>query len=126
VLKKVKKQDLRSSLSDFVINWNFKYPLDFWWRKKYGVSFGSKEHRDISHFDMLIDFMEGVELRRWKKTSESNDLNETLASLGHPVNRTKEVIRLSKKDIDQEFDDLDLSQFGRTTVNNVEKPTKDE
>ncbi len=75
---------------------------------------------------MLIDFMEGVELRRWKKTSESNDLNETLASLGHPVNRTKEVIRLSKKDIDQEFDDLDLSQFGRTTVNNVEKPTKDE
>lgn len=120
------KKGLKSDFSDFVIRWNFHYPIDFWWRKKYGVSFGSKKHRSMSHVDMLIDFVEGVELRRWKRSSRDKELQDTLASLGQPSNLNREVIRLSKKDIDDEFANLDISQFDNSTVKNVEKTATDE
>ena len=80
----------------------------------------------MSHVDMLIDFVEGVELRRWKRSSRDKELQDTLASLGQPSNLNREVIKLTKKDIDDEFANLDISQFDNSTVKNVEKTPKDE
>ncbi len=110
-----------SDLSRSILHWNARYPLDFWWRRKYNVPYGSEKHRAMTHFDMMFDYLETREVERWKKQRRDNDLQLDVASLGQDVIPGKEVVKLSKKDIDQEFDTLDLSQFAKPTVKDVSK-----
>jgi len=57
-------------VKSFIINWNYRYPLDFWWRKKYSIPFGSKEHLDAKQFDIIVEFFEN---KMMNESSEKND-----------------------------------------------------
>lgn len=48
------------SVKDFVLEWNTKFPIDRWWREKYGVAFNSAQHREVSLIDMRIEWEEDV------------------------------------------------------------------
>ena len=52
-----RKQNLNKDINNFVFNWNL-FPLDYWWRKKYNIPFGSKKHREMSFIDMAIEWKE--------------------------------------------------------------------
>ena len=46
--------DLRKSVDDFVNRWHSGFILDYWWRRKHNVAFGSPEHRRMNFIDMYI------------------------------------------------------------------------
>jgi len=43
---------------DYVIEWDSRFPIDRWWRKKYNIAFNSPRHRESSFLDQLIEFEE--------------------------------------------------------------------
>jgi hypothetical protein len=45
-------------LKDFTFQWNFKFPVDRWWRKKHSIPFNSPDHREISFIDQYFEFIE--------------------------------------------------------------------
>ena len=75
--KKQSKLNLKSNVKDFVIDWNNKFPIDFWWRKKYNIPFGSKAHREANFIDMLIEFEEQkMMVENVSKTDDDFDNDE--------------------------------------------------
>lgn len=45
-------------LEKFILKWNRNFPVDRWWRKKYKIPFLSKEHREISFLNQVLEFKE--------------------------------------------------------------------
>jgi len=45
-------------LRQFIIQWNYRFPFDRVWRKKYHLAFNSSGHRESSFLDQLIDIKE--------------------------------------------------------------------
>lgn len=86
-----KPKVIKKTIIDFINVWNKNFPIDFWWRKKYDIAFGSPEHRQMSFFDMLIDFEEQ------KLISISN--------FKSPEKENKDFIS------DEEFDNIDLDDI---------------
>ncbi len=93
---------LKDQIKDFVIRWNNKFPLDSWYRRKYGIAFNSQKHREVSFLDMLVEYEEEQLFKRLleERDSESNEDGV-------------EVVKMTKKELDKEFDDLDISQFNK-------------
>lgn len=101
-------------LDESIIDWSNRFPIDHWWREKHGVPFGSPEHLNASHLNMLFEFREQVMILEFKKKREAKELelDEDFSDLGlTKKDPTKETQAMTKKDIDREFEDLDLSQF---------------
>ncbi len=48
----------RSELTQSVISWNNRFPLDRWWRIKHNVAFMSPAHRESSFLEQLFEFEE--------------------------------------------------------------------
>lgn len=100
---------------NFVSEWNAKYPFDYLWRKKYNVPFGSKQHLETSHVNMMIDLYEEANMRKLmdKFNSREFDASEYEQNRYDPTFRNT-AVRMSQDEIDSEFDNLDLSQFNDT------------
>jgi len=47
-------------MRDFVVEWNHRFPMDLWWRRRHKVPFGSREHRDMGFLDILFDLQEEI------------------------------------------------------------------
>ncbi len=41
-----------------IYKWNLLYPLDKWWRDKYGISFSSEKHRESNLLDIYFEYLE--------------------------------------------------------------------
>lgn len=103
--------NLRDDISKFIINWNSKFPIDYWWRNKYKIPFGSKEHRETDFIKMFIDYEEEKMINELKdKYDEDKEREEEgeFAEIGKPSSKT-----MSKKEIDTAFDDIDLNKFNK-------------
>jgi hypothetical protein len=109
-LQPVKAIDLK----EFMIKWNMAYPFDRWWRLKHGIPFGSKKHKKANFIDMIVELREDLYFKQLKEKPDE-DLeftDEEKLEYGHmPDDGTKKVIKMSNKEIDKEFAELDLSQF---------------
>lgn len=46
------------NFKDFIIYWNQIFPIDYWYRKKYGIRFNSEEHRRTNILDVYLEFIE--------------------------------------------------------------------
>lgn len=46
------------NMRELIVTWNNRFPLDYWYRKKYNLRFNSPEHRNVSFIDMHFDFLE--------------------------------------------------------------------
>lgn len=102
------------NLRSLVIKWNNEHPVDYWWRKRYNVAFGSEQHKQMSFIEMTFEYVEYVEYRvieiqqileSKRKTDIKNNELFTQTSPG------KEVVHMSKKEAADEYDNLDLSLF---------------
>jgi len=52
------ENNLRSEIRNQINNWNRKFPIDYWWRRKYNIPFGSKLHREANLIQMFYDYEE--------------------------------------------------------------------
>lgn len=46
------------NIKDYILQWNFRFPYDRIWRKKYSLSFNSFGHRESNFLDQLFDIKE--------------------------------------------------------------------
>lgn len=93
------KNELRLAVNNFLHHWHSDFVLDYWWRKKYHVPFGSEEHRNMSFIDMYIEYMEDKKIQRLREQEEnmrySVDGGETM----------------SQKEIDEDYENINLEDF---------------
>ncbi len=85
--------NLRKKVTNQIVKWNNKFPLDFWWRSKYNIPYGSKGHREMSFIDMLFDFQEEKMMKELNQDTDSK--------------REEEI----EKSTEEEFDNLDISKY---------------
>lgn len=111
----MRNNDKENSIESFVINWNIRYPIDYWWRKKHGIIFGSRKHREASFFDMIFEFKEEKVMARlfeeMNEDSEESIIDKEVDKMFAP--QGKKTVNMSKKEIDKEFDDLDLNDLSK-------------
>lgn len=101
------KQEIRNS----IVKWNNQYPLDYYWRKKYNIPFGSEEHKNITFLEQAIDYEEDVMIKEYEKSLKKDDQ----VSDSMPLVEGKRIVTMSQTEIDDEFDNLDLSKFADKT-----------
>ena len=104
-----KTKTTKDKLNDFILEWH-STPVDYWWRQKYNVPFGSQRHREMNPIDMVIEYQEEELLKEIKQQIEREDEEKELRAIG--INRSNEV-KMSQTEIDDEFENLDLSQFNK-------------
>ena len=100
-------------MKSLVINWNTKFPVDYWWRKQYNVPFGSEQHRSMTFLDMAFEYLEYVEFRiieiqQKLEFKRQADIKNNIFSQVVPG---AEAAHMTKKEIDEAYENLDLSQF---------------
>lgn len=100
------KKSAMDNIRDFIFDWH-EFPLDYWWRKKYNIPFGSQQHRSISFIDMYVEYQEELLLRESERISDEQENEE----IGFNNDKESNVVNLSKKEIDEEYENLDLSDF---------------
>lgn len=98
--------NIKDEIKRFIFNWH-EFPFDYWWRKRYNIPFGSSQHREMNFIDMYIEYQEELLL---KEKIYEEDIEEDI-DLG--INNGKEVVKLSKQEIDDDYNNLDLSQFNK-------------
>lgn len=99
---------IKLKINNFLFQWH-DFPIDYWWRKKYKVPFGSKAHREMNFIDMLIEYQE--DLMVIKSTEDTYEDEMENEELGLNDNSAKRTVPLTNKEIDEDYNSLDLEQF---------------
>lgn len=95
---------------NFIFDWH-RFSIDFWWRKKYNVPFGSSRHREMNFIDMLIEYQEELLINQMLTIDDFQDIQEDEElGLGNVPSNT---VPLSQEDIDRDYENLDLEQFDK-------------
>ena len=96
-----KPLNLKQRVRNFLIDWH-QFPVDFWWRKRYNIPFGSSQHCEMSLIDMTIEYIEQMDFVKEIYNEENDDGYEE---------KDDRVIKMTQEEIDKDYDDIDLSQF---------------
>lgn len=108
---------LQLDLIKFIQAWEAKWPFDRYIRKKYNILFGSPEHKALNFIDMAIEYSEERLLELAEQKSMRLDETNYETKLAHELpakdeNQPKQkVIKMTRKEVDEEFENIDLSQF---------------
>lgn len=105
------------NIDRFIMEWNSRWPMDKYVRAKYNIPFGSPLHRSLNFIDMTIEYREDQVLKAEADKQADFRESEELKGILLPefFNQQNQVVKLSKKDIEDEFDKLDVSQFNKPT-----------
>lgn len=91
-----------------MVNWNTKFPLDLFWRRKFNVPFGSKQHREITAIEQLHDYLEERMLKIADKAeARENEVIEYDEQGNAEVKVDERVEVATESDIDARWDELD-------------------
>lgn len=77
-------------------------PFDFWFRKKYKIPFGSKEHKKCNFINQVLDYIEDNMIRshiNQKDKDEYSDLED------------ENIIHLDQEQIEEDFEDLNFEDY---------------
>lgn len=94
-------------MSQQVKDWNSKYPLDRWWRKKYNIPFGSKTHLDQDPLDIKFE---------WLEDKFFEDLS---LPLKYVVGDWLIIQTQSKEELDREYEEFDDSLIDYSSIDNI-------
>ena len=72
--KNQKANALRTEVSNFLTRWHNDFILDYWWRKKHDVAFGSAAHREMNFIDMFIEYQEEVIIKRAQLNEQRKEI----------------------------------------------------
>lgn len=107
-MENLKETSLSNQLRNFIFSWH-RFPIDYWWREKYKVPFGSTQHREMNFIDMLIEYEETVIII--ENNTKYNDVEDEMDDDDITTPNDGKVVAMSQKDIDTEYDDIDLESF---------------
>jgi hypothetical protein len=105
----MESNDAKRDIEHFIFNWH-EFEIDYWWRKRYNVSFGSKNHKEMNFIDMVIEYQEEqllIEAQEEAKKRQEEKENRELGLV------TDKEVKLTKEQIDYDYETLDLSQFDK-------------
>lgn len=91
----LKMNNLKRKIQSEIIHWNNKFPLDYWWRQKYKVPFGSKRHTEMSLLDMFRDYLEEQLIKKSRERAEKEQNPDYIP----------------QEEIDRDFENLDISKY---------------
>jgi len=94
----------------FALEWNTKYPIDRYWRKKHKVAFNSEVHRQTSLLDMRIEFEED-ELFKEAARQEKEDTFLYQAGTNNYLKPKAKFASVSEAEAEALFDQLDVSKI---------------
>lgn len=103
------KTDKEEVLEHFILDWH-QFIIDYWWRKRYNVPFGSQKHRSMNFIDMAIEYKENEIVNKIKLDAERFMQRKEDEELGIV---SEDVIKLSNEQIDEDYDNIDLSDFDK-------------
>ena len=85
------------NLRRFVYSWNNRFPIDYWYRQKHRMAFGSVAHRESSFIDQLVEFCEDsmINIKKVDKIVYKPDKGEFLKKR-----------KFTEKEIDDLFEKL--------------------
>lgn len=112
----IQKINLSSELRKFIVNWDNNFPIDFLWRQKHGIRFGSEEHKKADFITMVIEFEEAKfvsEMIKAKQDRIEEAENGAIPGLERLKHREQ---KMSKKEVDDEYDSIDLNQYNNPTT----------
>jgi len=95
-----KTSELRQKVINFIATWHSGFILDYWWRKKYNIPFGSLKHRSMNFIDMYIEYQEEIEIKNLREKAKKSEEEEY-----------DENIHVSQEEIDEDYEKLNLEEF---------------
>ena len=107
-----RKNNAQEEIDKFIFRWH-DFPFDYWWRKKYKIPFGSQAHREMNFIDMYIEYREEFLLNKAIEEHDKSVSDREDKELGLKDGSEKRVIKMTKQEIDDDFENLDLSQFDK-------------
>lgn len=107
-----RKNNAKEEIDKFIFKWH-DFPFDYWWRKKYKIPFGSQAHREMNFIDMYIEYREEFLLNKAIEERDKAVSDREDEELGLKDGSEKRVVKMTKQEIDDDFENLDLSQFDK-------------
>jgi len=95
------------AIRNFVQFWNTEYPIDYWWRQKYKIAFGSKAHKDQCVLDMRIEFEEDAMIK--EELEKSREKKKYSPGRNDWLSERKDTHTISEAQAEDIFDSLDIS-----------------
>lgn len=96
-------------IREFMIWWNTTFPVDYWYRQKHKIAFNSKDHRDITLFDILCEWEEDNLTTQIQNDFYNEKQFEDYKQTGSWLRDSKE--ESTKQDWDQFLQDDDWDKF---------------
>lgn len=112
---------IQSQCNDFIVKWDFQFPFDYFFRKKTGIRFGPKEHKNTSIFEIYIFLQEEKILERERELFEEHKKKKDLYKLTGKLFQKGEIIKMSDEEVLNILQTLDLKKL--QAKNGNEQPT---
>lgn len=104
--KNQKVNALRTEVSNFLTRWHNDFILDYWWRKKHDVAFGSAAHREMNFIDMFIEYQEEVIIKRAQLNEQRKEEEDWLGK-----ERLENMVQMSQQEIDDDYENIDIENY---------------
>lgn len=104
--KNQKANVLRTEVSNFLTRWHNDFILDYWWRKKHDVAFGSAAHREMNFIDMFIEYQEEVIIKRAQLNEQRKEEEDWLGK-----ERLENMVQMSQQEIDDDYENIDIENY---------------
>ena len=104
--KNQKANVLRTEVSNFLTRWHNDFILDYWWRKKHDVAFGSAAHREMNFIDMFIEYQEEVIIKRVQLKEQRKEEEDWLGK-----ERLENIVQMSQQEIDDDYENIDIENY---------------
>ena len=97
-----------------IIEWNIKYPLDRWWRKKHNIAFRSKKHLEANQYDIWLEFYEDMIFSR-----EPEKPFQYIPGTGLPFKTSIKNTKMSQSDLKKLDEIVDISDIKYDSDGNI-------
>ena len=104
--KNQKANVLRTEVSNFLTRWHNDFILDYWWRKKHDIAFGSAAHREMNFIDMFIEYQEEVIIKRAQLKEQRKEEEDWLGK-----ERLENIVQMSQQEIDDDYENIDIENY---------------
>jgi len=95
----------------FLTEWNLRHPIDFWWRKKYNVSFGSREHFQTDFIDQYLEYIEDEVREELQEQLQNREISYKNQDGTVEKYHSPNVVKMTNEEVKEEFDNLDISKY---------------
>ena len=98
--------ELRQETSNFLTEWHNSFILDYWWRKKHDIAFGSAAHREMNFIDMFIEYQEEVIIKRAQLKEQRKEEEDWFGK-----ERFENMVQMSQQEIDDDYENIDIENY---------------